>query len=110
MHLIHGQSLSGYSEFYQNKEIVTRTNSLPFIFRKLRIHRNLTRRSLAQKLGVTENYIYRVESGQKIPSLKFSMKCAHEFGINPEYVKRKWFRAMMDFIGVMLKKRLNLED
>lgn len=39
-------------------------------FKFWRIKRNLTRSQLASKVRISENYIYEIETGRKIPSLK----------------------------------------
>jgi len=110
MHLIHCQPEPYSSLFYHRNEILTRVNSLPYLFKKLRIHRNLTKESLSKKFNVSENYIYTIEAGIKPPSLHYSLMSAEEFGINPEWVKRKWLKEMMVVIEERLKKRLRLEN
>jgi len=75
----------------------------------MRIHRNLTRRSLAQRAGVSEDYVAAVESGSKFPSLKFCLMCGQEFGANPNWVKNKWVNERVSRFLRSLRKRLDLE-
>ena len=110
MHLIACQSKSHYLPLYQNKSILTRQNSLPYLFRKLRIHRNLTKIAFAKKLDVSEDYISRIESGSRSPSLNYSLKCAEEFGINPYWIKTKWSNEIIERFSERLKRRLGLEN
>lgn len=110
MHLISCQSGSHYTGFYQNESILTRQNSLPYTFRKLRIHRNLTKAALAKKFYVTEDYVSKIESGDLPPSLKYCLQCGEEFGFNPYWIKTKWSNEIIERFSNRLKRRLGLEN
>lgn len=110
MHLIYCQPKFNHTAFYNNEAILTRQNSLPYLFRKLRIHRNLTKQALAKKLDFSEDYISRIETGSRPPSLKYSLMCAQEFGINPYYVKNKWAKEIVERFSERLRRRLGLEN
>jgi len=96
--------------FYRNRTHLSRPDSLPHIFRKLRQAHNLTKSSIAAKFGLSEEYVSAIESGSKFPSLSFSIKCAREFGINPNYVKSKWAKEVIERYSVRLTRRLGLND
>jgi transcriptional regulator with XRE-family HTH domain len=110
MHLVsYGPKLS-FKSFYRNRRHLARPDSLPHLFCKLRQNRNLTKRSLADKFGVSEEYVSAIEGGSKFPSLSFSLKCAQAFDINPNYVKSKWAREVIERFSDRLKGRLGLDD
>jgi len=75
----------------------------------MRIHRNLTRGSLAQRAGFSEEYVSKVENGSIYPSLKFCLMCADLFGANPNWVKNKWANERVYRFSRSLKMRLDLE-
>lgn len=52
--------------------------------RALREDRNLTRTDLAAKVGVSERYIFFLESGDRTPSLKVAQAIAAELRVNIE--------------------------
>jgi DNA-binding XRE family transcriptional regulator len=110
MHLISYGPKIGHSPFYQKRSALTRADSLPHIFRKLRIHRNLTKKALAEKFGVSEEYVSSIESGSKFPSLNFCLKCGDQFGANPGWVKTKWAKEAIERFSNRLMKRLGLDD
>jgi len=109
MHLIHSQGVGQHTPFYQKHCLLTRANSLPYIFQKLRIHRNLTKKALAQKFGVSEEYISKVESGSVFPTLKFCLMCGDFFGANPNWVKNKWANERISRFSQSLRRRLDIE-
>jgi len=110
MHLVVYGPKTKVRLFYQKQHYLTRADSLPHIFRKLRQNRNLTKRSLADKFCISEEYVSSIENGSKFPSLRFSIKCAQEFGINSNYVKSKWAREVIERFSDRLKSRLGLID
>lgn len=110
MQLAYSQPSFNSFSSYHGRVIFTRIETLPNLFHKLRIYRNLTRKSLAQKFGVPEDYIAKMETGQRLPSLKYCLLCAKEFGANPEWVKRKWFKEMMKGLEERLKKKFEIEN
>jgi DNA-binding XRE family transcriptional regulator len=59
---------------------------------------------------VSETCIEEIEKGLKPPSLKISLLYAKEFGINPEWVKRKWFRDTVERFSEALRKKIQLEN
>ena len=110
MHLVSYGPKIGFKLFYRNRGQLARPDTLPHLFYKLRQNRNLTKRSLADKFGVSEEYVSAIESGSKFPSLNFSLKCAQEFEINPNYVKNKWAKEAIERYGRRLLRRLGLDD
>lgn len=95
---------------YQSLQPFTRPDSLPHLFRKFRIYHNLTKRALAAKFCVSEAYIEQIESGSRIPSLRISTMYAKQFGINPEWIKRKWFKDTVEHFSERLKRKIELEN
>lgn len=110
MHLVGGQAVRHFTGVYHDSVIKARPDSLPYIFQKLRIHRNLTKESLAKKFGVSESYVSAVESCSKYPSLKFCLHCATEFEMNPNWVTEKWANGRIVRFRDKLFKRLKIEN
>jgi transcriptional regulator with XRE-family HTH domain len=108
MHLVAYGSKLDSLPFYHRRPVLSRPDSLAHLFYKLRIHRNLTKRALSLKFGVKEDYLSRVEGGSRFPSLNFSLKCAEEFDINPEYVKNRWANEAVRLFSERLRRRLKL--
>lgn len=46
------------------------------IFEKIRLKNSMQRTDLAELLGITDNYLYRIEKGLKQPSFKLARKIA----------------------------------
>jgi len=108
MHLVSYGSALDLRGFYHKRAVLARSDSLAHLFYRLRIHRNLTKRALALKFGVKEDYVSRVESGSRFPSLSFCLKCSREFGVNPEYVKNRWAKEAVRSFEERLRRRLKL--
>jgi transcriptional regulator with XRE-family HTH domain len=108
MHLVRDQEGTTYHGFYQNRRVLTRPDSLPCIFRKLRLHRNLTKRSLGEKFSVSERYVADVENGLKFPSLRYCLACGKLYDANPGWVKSKWAKEAIERYSSRLMKRLGL--
>lgn len=109
MHLIQGCNHLLRSPLYRSCGHLSRPNSLPYTFRKLRIHRNLTKKSLAHKFGFTEEYVSAIESGSKFPSLRYCLLCADEFGASVGWVKSKWANEAIKRFSARLMVRLGLD-
>jgi DNA-binding XRE family transcriptional regulator len=99
-----------HSRSYQTSQPLTRVDSLPYLFRKFRIHHNLTKRALAAKFCISEKYVEEIERGSKLPSLRISTMYAKEFGANPEWVKRKWFKDTVEHFSERLRRKIALEN
>jgi len=110
MHLISYGPKIVYGQFYQKRSTLTRVDSLPHFFRKMRVHRNLTKGILAAKFGVSKDYVSAVEGGLKFPSLRYCLLCANEFGANPNWVKSKWAHAAIKRFSKRLMRRLRFDD
>lgn len=110
MHLVSHGLFVTHPSFYRKFRVLARRGSLARIFHNLRIHRNLTRKSLAKKFGVTEDHIAAIESGSKFPSLKFCLFCGDLFGANPNWVKNKWVNESTSRFLDRIRKRLDLFD
>lgn len=108
MHVVSYGAKLDHPAFYHRRPSLARSDRLAYLFYKLRHNRNLTKRALALKFGVTEDYLSRVESGSRFPSLSFSVKCAKEFDINPEYVKNRWANEAIRLFSERLRRRLKL--
>ena len=110
MHLVAYGPQIKFKPFYQKRPSLARPDSLPHLFRKLRQNNGLTKRSLAAKFCLSEEYVSAIESGSKFPSLSFCVKCAREFGINPKYVKSKWAKEAIGRFTDRPNRRLGLDD
>ena len=109
MHLIPGGCGLLHVPLYKVKVGHSRPGTLPDFFRKMRLYRGLSRKSLAQKFGVSEKYISDVESGAHFPSLRFCLLCADEFGANPNWVKSKYANEAIYRYSARIKKRLSVD-
>jgi len=83
--------------------------SLPNIFRNLRIYKGMSESDLAERIGVSLQYISKVENGTYPASLKYCLKCGEVFGFNPNWVKAKWANRCTARFGKKLLKRLGVE-
>ena len=54
--------------------------------RKIRLARKLRQEDLAEKTGLTTNYIGMVERGEKIPSLETFIKIVNALGVSSDMV------------------------
>jgi len=109
MHSIQGREEKDFVASYHKCQVLTRPDTLPYVFRKLRIHRNLTKRSLAEMFSVSERYISDVENGSKFPSLAYCLKCGELFGANAQWVKLKWSREAVIRYRKKLYNRMGLD-
>jgi len=109
MHLMKGIEDRCHSRSYHNKQVLTRPDSLAYLFRKLRIHRNMTKRALAEKFSVSEKYVYEVENGYRFPSLRYCLRCGEFFGANSQWVRLQWARQAIDRYADRVYRRLHLE-
>jgi transcriptional regulator with XRE-family HTH domain len=109
MHLVGGLEGRTFASSYHNRPVLTRPDSLPYVFRKLRIHRNLTKRTLAEKFSVSERYVSDVENGSRFPSLHYCLKAGELYGANPGWVKSKWSQEAIRRFSSRLLRRLGLD-
>lgn len=61
-------------------------------------------------MGVTSNYIYLIESGHKLPGVKFCLCLADFFGINQTWMKRAWLKDYLACLEEKVKKKIGLEE
>lgn len=109
MHLAQGIGTKRLTTPYHKTHVLTRPDTLPYLFRKLRIHRNLTRSSLAEIISFSERYIYDVEGGYRFPSLNYCLRCANLFGANAQWVNVCWAREAVRRYQERINRRLALE-
>ncbi len=109
MHLVGGLEDHVFLRSYHSRRPLTRPGSLPYVFRKLRISHNLTKRALAEMFSVSERYVSDVESGSRFPSLRYCLQCGDLFGANPLWVKNQWAREAVQRFQERLFKRLSLD-
>jgi len=98
------------SKSYQNNRVLTRPDSLPSIFRNLRIHHHLTREEVALKLDVSVVYVAGFEEGHVVPSLKFCLDYGDLFGFNQNWIKVKWANWVSIDFRDKLFEGLGLEE
>jgi transcriptional regulator with XRE-family HTH domain len=73
------------------------------------MHKNLTKRALAEMFSVSERYVSEVENGSRFPSLRYCLKSGELYGANPMWVKTKWAKEAVNRFSERLLKRLHLE-
>lgn len=83
-------------------------NSLAHLFFQRRVGLNLTIEDFSEKIGFPENYIESVECGERMPSLKYSLVCAEQFGISLGWTKTRWAKEMTSSFEEKLINRLGL--
>jgi transcriptional regulator with XRE-family HTH domain len=108
MHLVSGSSDRLHDPLYQFPKSIARPGTLPDIFHKLRVHKNLSCASLSKLLRVSERYIRDIESGTRFSSLRYCLLCADLFGANPNWVKSKYANEAVFRYSVRLRCRLGL--
>lgn len=54
---------------------------------EIRKHENLTQEEFAKKLGLSRNYIWMIENGQRIPPDRTISDICRIFGVNPVWLK-----------------------
>ena len=54
--------------------------------KNLRKERGLTQQTLADELGVTLNYISKIEPGMKVPSIDVLVVMAEYFGVSLDHI------------------------
>jgi DNA-binding XRE family transcriptional regulator len=110
MHLIwHGPNIV-HRSFYPNTPALSRVDTLPYFFRRMRQHYNLTQSVLAEKLLVKGLYVAEVEAGLRLPTLKYCLQCGDLFGANPNWIKNKWANERVLRFRSRLEKALDLDD
>ncbi len=67
-----------------------RPNTLAHLFRQFRTLHNITQEALALQLKITPNYLWMIENGHRLPSLRLSYRFAFRFRINPGYIAQLW--------------------
>ena len=110
MHLIPGGCGLLHLPLYKVGIRHSRAGSLSDFFRKMRLYRGLSRRSLAHKFGLSEKYIQDIESGTRFPSLRYCLLCAGEFGANANWVKSKYANEAIYRYSSRIRKRLGVDE
>ena len=54
---------------------------------EIRKHENLTQEEFAKKLGLSRNYIWMIENGQRVPPDRTIADICRIFGVNPVWLK-----------------------
>lgn len=54
---------------------------------EIRKHENLTQEEFAKRLGLSRNYIWMIENGQRIPPDRTISDICRIFGVNPVWLK-----------------------
>lgn len=63
-----------------------KTEQLGNIIKSARQNKKITMELLAEKIGVTERYLYRIENEGKTPSYDVLYKIIRELSINPDLI------------------------
>jgi DNA-binding XRE family transcriptional regulator len=72
----------------------------------MRTGRKLSRKTVANAVGVSDDYIYKIESGLRVPSIDLTLKIGHYFDVNPEWLKSMWVRDFMTVIEARLSEHI----
>jgi transcriptional regulator with XRE-family HTH domain len=56
--------------------------------RTLRERQSMTQWNLADRLGISQSYVYKLETGQKKPNIDMLMKIADLFGVSLDQLAR----------------------
>ncbi len=64
----------------------TKTETLGRIIKSARLRSELTIEELAEKVGITERYLYRIENENKKPSYDVLYKLIRELSISPDLI------------------------
>lgn len=94
----------------KNDKFLVRPDSLPDLFLKLRTLKQITQSELARRTGFSESYIRKVERGQIMPSLEYSVLCSKQLDINPEWTKGRWIRDTTFRFREKLIDKIKMED
>jgi len=60
---------------------------------------------MAYKLGVSTNYLWMIESGERFPSLKLSIGLAMAAGANPHWVRSLWINEAVARRQLLLNQK-----
>src|SRR4030043_1895915 len=72
----------------------------------MRTGRKLSRRTVAESLGIAPNYLYMLEVGLKVPSIKLTLQIGNYFGVNPEWLKEIWVRDFVSVIEARIREHI----
>ncbi len=64
----------------------SKTETLGSIIKVARQHAEITIEALADKVGITERYLYRIENEGKYPSYEVLYRIIRELSINPDLI------------------------
>lgn len=64
----------------------SKTEKLGSIIKNARQSSKITMEALAEKVGITERYLYRIENEGKYPSYEVLYKIIRELAINPDLI------------------------
>lgn len=64
----------------------SKTEMLGSIIKNARQRSEITMEALAEKVGITERYLYRIENEGKYPSYEVLYKIIRELAINPDLI------------------------
>lgn len=64
----------------------SKTETLGSIIKNARQSSKITMEALAEKVGITERYLYRIENEGKYPSYEVLYKIIRELAINPDLI------------------------
>lgn len=73
--------------------------SIGSVIRSARLKANITIEKLAERVGITERYLYRIENENKKPSFDVLFKLIRELSISPDlifYPEKENFDTEMD--------------
>ncbi len=60
---------------------------------------------MAHKLGISTNYLWMIETGQRFPSLKLSSALATVSGANPRWIRSLWINEAVARKQLLLNQK-----
>lgn len=79
------------------------TDMLGNIIKAARLKADVTMETLAERVGVTERYLYRIENEGKVPSYEVLNKLIRELSIDPYLIHFPERQAIEDEIGALIR-------
>ena len=81
----------------------TKPESLGTIIKTARQNADITMEKLAERVGVTERYLYRIENEGQRPSYDVFIKLLRELAIDPRLIVYPELRDTEDEVGELLR-------
>ena len=87
-----------------------KTDMLGDVIKNARLQAEVTMEALAERVGVTERYLYRIENEGKIPSYDVLNKLIRELSIDPYLIHFPERQAVDDEIGALFRMLCSCDE